>query len=101
MFERIGAIRFMLDGRLHSEMDLGILFVGLRFDDYRGQNGSFGNYPIEDRPAVWRSWRERAYQRRVCRGLHVVEDKSLVTEEQQAPLQHCNNGMYLVSQSPP
>ncbi|PVH76790.1 hypothetical protein DL98DRAFT_657248 [Cadophora sp. DSE1049] len=66
LYERIGSIKFTLDGELCKEFDLAEGLANIRFRD------SFGNVPREERPAVFNAWKENAYKSREEFGLKTI-----------------------------
>ena len=72
LYERIGRIRFLVDGKLHSEIDIAAKFAELTM--------SQNLWKVESpnrREDVWEAWRKKTYRKRVKLGLPVVEDESL------------------------
>ena len=65
LYERVGKIRFLLDGKLRSEESLGERLKKLQFND------SFGDHRREYREDVWRDWKRKAHAERIQRGLDV------------------------------
>ncbi|KAK0120704.1 hypothetical protein ONS96_010907 [Cadophora gregata f. sp. sojae] len=66
VYERIGSIRFTVDGELYKEYDLAEELANLQFHD------SFGNSPREERPAVFKAWKENAYKIREAFDLKTI-----------------------------
>jgi len=72
LYERIGRIRFLVDGKLQSEIDLA-----RRFAELMMQRNSWRTDPREMREIVWMGWARQTYRKRIELGLPVVEDESL------------------------
>ena len=66
IYERIGKIKVLLDGELRKEWDLAKELAAVKFND------SFGRYPREQRPEVFRKWKLKAYRARIKLGLPVI-----------------------------
>jgi hypothetical protein len=66
LYERIGKIKVLLDGELRKEWDLAKELSAVEFDN------SFGYYPPEQRPEIFRKWKLKAYRTRIELGLPVI-----------------------------
>lgn len=66
LFERIGAIRVLVDGELQHEFDLALELRDIEFND------AFGYSPREERPGIFQRWKRFAYKGRVTLGLPVL-----------------------------
>jgi hypothetical protein len=74
LLERIGAVRFLLDGMLFEEIDLASILARVEFQN------SFREYPEETRPAVFKQWKRRAYDTRKMLRLPVSHEGLSVCE---------------------
>ena len=76
LYDRIGVIKFMVDGDIIHELDLGELLSLVRFRD------SFGNrLPDGEREPYFRNWKKEAYKKRAKAGLPVVNVAEDVKED--------------------
>lgn len=66
LFERIGNIRVIHNGEVCREWDLARELNDLQFHD------SFGRYPRDQRPEIFKKWKSKAYKTREKLGLPVI-----------------------------
>jgi len=81
LYERIGSIKFTLDGELWTEFDLAERLANVQFRD------SFGKLPRQERPAVFEAWNSitDAEVQALVRTMHqrcldVIEARGLYTK---------------------
>lgn len=75
LFERIGNIKFRVDGGLRHDIDLSVLLSSFPTGGSRGHfpaKGSSGTFN-EDTRMTFAEWREHAMKYRRCAGLLVVQ----------------------------
>jgi len=72
LYQRIGRIRYLVDGKLQSEID-----IAARFEKLTMMRTAWKIYPLERREAVWNAWKRKTYQTRVRLGLPVIDNESL------------------------
>jgi hypothetical protein len=68
LYERIGTIRMLVDGRLHSEFDLATRLACLRF---AGPADTMGHLPRDEREAGFEKWKKETLFRREVQGFPV------------------------------
>jgi hypothetical protein len=76
LYERIGSIKVLMDGKLHKEWDLAKCLAEVKFCD------SFGHYPREQRAEVFAKWKLNAHQARIKFGLPVMPLKEKKTADE-------------------
>lgn len=89
--ERVGSVRFSVNGELQREIDIGARLASLSFGPDAGQTSyttqTFGNLRGEDRlRAFWR-WKERTVRKRKERGLPVPDSVVMPTPQELSRLQ--------------
>lgn len=89
--ERVGSVRFNVDGELLQEIDIGARLASLSFAPDAGHprytTQTFGHLSGEDRlRAFWR-WKEKAVQKRKERGLSVPDSVVMPTPQELSRLQ--------------
>lgn len=79
MYERIGTIRYYVDGQLSTQHDLDVLLAKCRSND---SGDTFGNIANEERSAFFWKWKKKALKARKEAGLPVIypDDPELVSD---------------------
>jgi len=67
IYERVGVIKFLLDGQVTEEIDVATWFPKVKFWD------SFSQLPRRDRKARFEEWKKDVPRRRILAGLPVVD----------------------------
>jgi len=72
-YEKIGMLRYLLDGKLYEEVDLSELLGKLGF------NNSFGREPWENRLACYKEWKSRALKKRTEAGFPATPLSTIIS----------------------